>query len=679
MRKLPFLLLFLLILPALTWAQGLNDPALQAAINAANAADPNLERPMRWEFEILLPTTDSALSCPLVPGVQLAETQTPYIVTLYFGGTDDEVPYVVHVAQDGSSAQRCDAKFPNMGMSAVSLLPQATAATPCTVTPSGPFANVRSAPDTEAEQTASIEGERQALGRNTDFTWYLVAEGWVAGTVINNSGDCLSNNLSVRDATIASGLAPSQQPTPVPAGQPTAVAAVPTATPQSDFTCPAGFDGYLPPRIRTGQITAQVEQGGVPNSIRRLPTTESDRIGNIQPGRRLDLVIDGPQCSDGFVWWLVEIDGVRGWTAESSFSSESYFLSPTPGNEVTADGEEIAPPPPQDETSVTNAPMITSDALGSLSAELTLNLGPDPIIGGLRTDNTLVWGLEGTVLSALFPPMDGGSTIDTNPQDTVTSLTTDESGWSYAGWSSGIINAYNEGASITVNAHDAPVNTLAIAPDGALIASGSGSLATEPSTWALRLWEPTILQGAQNPVAFTRSIRFPYPVTDVAFSGDGAYMAVIAQQTTPEPAAAIWVYGEGGLGENVTTLALETDDAGSAFVVGEPDGSQFFYGRGNALQRLDPATGTETVAATLSSETVLREVAINPAGDGVAAIVGDASVMFTTLAQLRGENAATPQAQLPVRATNALFGANGDVLLVQTVDGDLGVYRISTP
>jgi WD40 repeat protein len=675
MRKLFFLPLFLLIFPTLTWAQGLDDPALQAAIAAANQADPNLGRPLRWEFEILLPTTDSALSCPLVPGVQLANASTPYIVTLFFGGPDGEVPYVVHVARDGGSAQRCDTKFPNMGMSTVSLLPAATAATPCTVVPSGPFANVRAAPDTEAEQTTTIESARQALGRNADFTWYLIAEGWVAGTVVTNTGDCLSNNLSIRDTAIARGLAPSAQTTAVP-GQPTAVAQAPTTIPQTDFTCPEGFDGYLPPRIRTGQITAQVEQGGVPNSLRRQPIVNSDRVGSIQPGRRLDLVIDGPECSDGFVWWLVEIDGVRGWTAESSFSGGNYFLAPTPGNEVTVDGEEFAAIPVQPGSAGVRSPVIESGAVTGLSEGFTLNLGDGLVLGALQADYTLIWAAGDEVFTAAFPPTDGGILIDQLTAGRFTSLTPDTTGWLYAGQDSGVIRAYNMGVAASVNAHESPVNVLTVAPSGELVATGSGGSNTDAATWALRLWEPGVLQGAQSPVEFTRSIRFPYPVTDVAFSGDGGYMAVVAQRTGAEPAAAIWIYDEGGLGGNVVTLALEAGDAGSAFVTAEPDGNGFFYGRDNAVFRLDPGTGEEANVFTVTGSSILRDLAFNPVGDGVAAIASDASLTFTTLAQLRGESPFNTPTPIPVSAVQVQFSATGDILLVQTGNDEVVYYTV---
>ncbi|MEO0565448.1 MAG: hypothetical protein AAF125_25295, partial [Chloroflexota bacterium] len=177
-RLLICLGLIFLVLP--TTAQNLSDAALEAAINAANEAVPSLGRPARWTFEILLPTNDSALGCPLVPGVNTSLSKTPYIVDLVYVTNGVETVYAVHAAGDGSSAQRCDDKFGGVGMGGAAFLPAPSAPDACFASPSGPFANVRSAPAVDAVQLAEITLERPVLGRNPDFTWWLVAEGWVA-------------------------------------------------------------------------------------------------------------------------------------------------------------------------------------------------------------------------------------------------------------------------------------------------------------------------------------------------------------------------------------------------------------------------------------------------------------------------------------------------------------------
>lgn len=62
----------------------------------------------------------------------------------------------------------------------------------------------------------------------------------------------------------------------------------------------------------------------IPNKVRSQPGSNSELIGQIQPGENV-LVLDGPQCSDGYTWWHVHsLEGVDGWTAEGDASG--YWL-----------------------------------------------------------------------------------------------------------------------------------------------------------------------------------------------------------------------------------------------------------------------------------------------------------------------------------------------------------------
>jgi hypothetical protein len=128
-------------------------------------------------------------------------------------------------------------------------------------------------------------------------------------------------------------------PTPTP--WPTATAFTPTitltpgptATPLSAaFICPPDFTGFMAPRIKLGLATARVGDGGSPNRLRDQPSVSGEQIGQIQPGRTINQVLSGPACSETYVWWLVETDGIQGWTVESDSSDGgSYFLEPLEG------------------------------------------------------------------------------------------------------------------------------------------------------------------------------------------------------------------------------------------------------------------------------------------------------------------------------------------------------------
>jgi hypothetical protein len=146
---------------------------------------------------------------------------------------------------------------------------------------------------------------------------------------------------SMPTPTVMSGIIATPTPFGPPATPTPNVAATLSANvglTLTQYACPPTFAGYLPPRIRPGRATAAVEQGGVPNRLRSLPVADNaiaPQVGLAQPGRTLDAVLNGPACSGTFVWWYVEIDGIRGWTAESNAASNEYFLVPTSGNEVT--------------------------------------------------------------------------------------------------------------------------------------------------------------------------------------------------------------------------------------------------------------------------------------------------------------------------------------------------------
>jgi len=67
-----------------------------------------------------------------------------------------------------------------------------------------------------------------------------------------------------------------------------------------------------------------------PNNLRVEPGS-LDIIGQIPPGG-VFRVLEGPVCtrSTVTVWWYVEYRGIRGWTAEGSKATYTYWLSPLP-------------------------------------------------------------------------------------------------------------------------------------------------------------------------------------------------------------------------------------------------------------------------------------------------------------------------------------------------------------
>lgn len=131
--------------------------------------------------------------------------------------------------------------------------------------------------------------------------------------------------------TVTPSLTPTPSPTQTP--QPTSTP-VPTRTPRPTSTpapppLPAECQrGFLPPRLQVG--TEACVSDSTPNNLRVAPGS-LDIIGQIPPGG-IFRVLDGPVCtrSTVTVWWYVEYRGMRGWTAEGSKATYTYWLSPLP-------------------------------------------------------------------------------------------------------------------------------------------------------------------------------------------------------------------------------------------------------------------------------------------------------------------------------------------------------------
>lgn len=83
------------------------------------------------------------------------------------------------------------------------------------------------------------------------------------------------------------------------------------------------FGSDLPARLTAGD-RARVVPGDA-NNVRDQPTTSGARIGQV-PGGAEFLVLDGPAFGDDLRWWLIEYNGLIGWTVEGQ--GTEYWLEP---------------------------------------------------------------------------------------------------------------------------------------------------------------------------------------------------------------------------------------------------------------------------------------------------------------------------------------------------------------
>lgn len=326
-RYLTFLALVVtLLIGGLTAAQDeaiAREAAIAAARQVLNA------RPVQWAFERFFETRDSSLGCPSAPKGDLGRAVIPYRFTLTYGTGD----YVVWASSDGTVVVLCDEKFATVTGNATPVTP-ATVETPvvtdgaCVLSPIGAFANVREVPTVDGRQVGQIFSGQFfpviATNSNPSDIWYFTTGGWVSRQAAVVTGNCAA--LPVDETRTGTG-----------AGLTAPTSNIDLARALQDYACPPDFAGYKPPRIRVGEKTAKIGGGTIPNTLRSQPIANDAigaRLGVIQPNRVLDRVANGPACSGGIVWWYVEIDGNIGWTAESDFAREDYFIEPMPGFEV---------------------------------------------------------------------------------------------------------------------------------------------------------------------------------------------------------------------------------------------------------------------------------------------------------------------------------------------------------
>lgn len=106
-------------------------------------------------------------------------------------------------------------------------------------------------------------------------------------------------------------------------GTPLAPTVVPSPTPRVVIwqPCPDGPQS----RLKVGDLAYVTKDPPIPNRVRKEPNREADIIGHINPGASME-ILEGPACSDGWVWWHIKNADLNGWTAEGD--QETYWLVP---------------------------------------------------------------------------------------------------------------------------------------------------------------------------------------------------------------------------------------------------------------------------------------------------------------------------------------------------------------
>jgi hypothetical protein len=86
--------------------------------------------------------------------------------------------------------------------------------------------------------------------------------------------------------------------------------------------------GSYPSRLHVGDQAYVAYDPPFNNNVRAKPDLDGKLVGQIEPGEEF-IVLDGPECSNDWVWWQISSLGqdLEGWTAEGD--EEDYWLVPS--------------------------------------------------------------------------------------------------------------------------------------------------------------------------------------------------------------------------------------------------------------------------------------------------------------------------------------------------------------
>ena len=431
------------------------------------------------------------------------------------------------------------------------------------------------------------------LGADATGDWLFFRAGWLPRDALELSGNC--------------GNLPQLDPAKVGSGT-------------IDF-CPPGYDGYLPPRIGVGEANTRVVSGAIANRLRAAPEVTAEQIGEIPPGALIDAVLDGPACNLAFVWWQVEVDGLVGWTVESDLNAYHYYLEPMPTPAVDSRrAPEIGATQDFDQAQTRPARMIHSANASDIAAVKRLPIA---------SPRALAWSPTGRFLAALAG--DGLVTVyhvpdfvaiepelfasDADPARAIAFHPTEQV--LALGGDAGRVTllALRADSAIASQRHlgglSGPVTGLAWSATGGKLAAISGDerlkLARQSGT--LKTWDFS----DDEPARVHMHYSFPYPLTAVAFSRDGRWLAVSGESIS-DRRAALWIY-DSHSGDLIFSKPL-IPMRGAGLIEPAPDAAlgDFIYSSGDSLYQIMVATG-EDLRIYHQAGAVFDGLSIRPASD----------------------------------------------------------------
>ncbi|MCY4021687.1 MAG: SH3 domain-containing protein [Chloroflexi bacterium] len=528
------------------------------------------------------------------------------------------------------------------------------AGTGCYLRPRETTVNVRRAPRDKQVSQISPENSHAVLGQNLAGDWLFFRQGWVSLSVLELAGDC--SRLPVLDpAKVSSGTI---------------------------HFCPPLYQGFLRPRIDIGKASARVASRTLANRLRAEPELSAQQIGEIPPRQVLDAVLDGPACDGAFVWWQVEVNGIIGWTVESDLNANAYYLEPVavPVSQKSAparDGLNPAGGQPLENAPTDAAMMISSATLNRLDTTHVIPADEPLQVAWSPRNQSLAVLLAGGDLQFYrypgFDPLPANLNAPDGFQATafafggVTGVTIEDK-LAIGGQDGRVaVVRHDEDASVSMLMQLSPslpgsVRALDWSGDGGLLAaaSGGGDSKLAGPGGELIVWKINDFRDAPSAEASLR-FAFPYPLTDIAFSANGRWLAV-AGENVASRRAALWIYDAADDRLVFSKALIGMSGEGLLRASPSADLADFFYSNGDSLYLVHIDTGQDLrfyhrPGAIMSQLDIRRRVV-----GGAEILLAIASKDPNGQAQLHFVNAMnsdSPTAHLPIALDDLAFSPDG--------------------
>lgn len=523
-------------------------------------------------------------------------------------------------------------------------------ATGCFMRPSGEFANIRQAPG--GTQVARIYDNQSVavLGQDFSGNWLFYRGGWVNRAVLELSGNC--DQLPKLDpAQVAAGVI---------------------------HFCPPDYPGLLPPRIDIGESNARIASHSIANRLRSKPDIAAAQVGEIPPRTVLDAVLDGPACNGPYIWWLVDAGGLIGWTVESDFNLNYYYLEPL-ASRIAADHGRAAPSdrvPSEREQPATDHIIHSANAQALDTVKLLAIEAPISVAWSPRGSELAIVAAGGSLVRYRYPE------LMRFPSDSITNAVSavayrQDAKYLAIGQADGTfrlvaLESDQPPDAVTLGGLDGPIRALAWTRPGDQLAaiSGDESMKLARRAGTLKLWQIDPVRPWEHKLLL--HYVFPYPLTAVAFSADDQLLAV-SGETTEDRRAGLWIY-RASTGELLFSKALVPGRGGSR-VMQAPDQTlgDFVYNSGDSLYQIEVESGADLrlyhQAGMLLPQFSFRRQVI-PDAEALLATVTVAQNGATRLRIANALNPHSPSVALNAAPASIAFSPDGRALAVAERERD---------